>query len=482
MTWGRRRRGPGGGSAALGGLRGWWGRRGIRARLALTSAVVLALTLVGLARLFAFAVGHSMIATLDDSARRSASDVVTLIDANRLPDPILTTGGTMTIQVVDATGRIRAASPGADRLVPLLDARSMAAARRDGRARFLDGRGYGMPDLLRVVALPARDGQTVVAATSFEQVHHGLEIVARTLVVGVPILLVLLGAAGWLVIGGALRPITELRRGAEEISGTARSRRLPVPEARDEVHDLAVTLNDMLHRLEQAEARQRALVSDTAHELRSPLASIRAQLEVALDHPDSQPWPETAAGALADTLRLSRLADDLLVLARLDEHGARTVAREPVDLSALARAAGERHPAGRVPVTVDAAEPVIVQGDGKGLTRLLDNLVDNALRHAATGVRVGVSRAGEWAELSVCDDGPGIRPADRERVFARFTRLDEGRSRDEGGAGLGLAIVRETARAHGGDAHLEDASPGLRAVVRLPPAESPPDEIGQQHV
>jgi signal transduction histidine kinase len=460
-----------------GGRRGplrWWRRRGIRARLALTSAAALALALIGLARLFAFAVGHSMIGTLDASARRSASDVVTLIDANRLPDPILTAGGTMTVQVIDATGRIRAASPGADRLVPLLDARTLAAARRDGRARFLDGRGYGMPDVLRVVALPARDGQTVVAATSFEQVQGGLETITRTLVIGTPILLVLLGTAGWLVIGGALRPITELRRGAEEISGTARSR-LPVPEARDEVHDLAVTLNDMLGRLERAETRQRALVSDTAHELRSPLASIRAQLEVALDHPDSQRWPETAAGVLADTLRLSRLADDLLVLARLDEHGARSAAREPVDLAALARAAGERHPAARFPVTVDAAEAVTVPGDAKGLTRLLDNLVDNALRHAASGVRVRVSRTGGWAELCVSDDGPGIPPADRERVFARFTRLDEGRSRDEGGAGLGLAIVRETARAHGGDAHLEDASPGLRAVVRLPlrePAEA----------
>ncbi|MEV5748666.1 HAMP domain-containing sensor histidine kinase [Actinoallomurus sp. NPDC052308] len=446
----------------------WWRRRGIRARLVLTSAAALALALFGLARLFAFAVGHSMLATLDSSTRRSASDVVTLINANRLPDPILTAGGTMTIQVVDTTGRIRAASPGADRLVPLLDAHTLAAARRDGRARFLDGRGYGMPAVLRVVALPADDGETVIAATSFEQVQDGLKTVSRILVIGAPILLVLLGTAGWLVIGGALRPITELRRGAEEISGTARSRRLPVPEARDEVHDLAVTLNDMLHRLERAEARQRALVSDTAHELRSPLASIRAQLEVALDHPDGQRWSETAAGVLADTLRLSRLADDLLVLARLDEHGVRPAAREAVDLAALAWAAGERHPAARVPVTVDAGDPVIVHGDAKGLTRLVDNLVDNAMRHAATGVRVRVSRAGERAELCVSDDGPGIPPADRERVFARFTRLDEGRSRDEGGAGLGLAIVRETARAHGGDAHLEDASPGLRAVVRLP--------------
>jgi signal transduction histidine kinase len=446
----------------------WWRRRGLRARLALTSASALTIAIVALAWLFGYTVRRSTIATLDASARHSAGDVVTLIDANRLPDPILTTGGATTIQVLDRTGRIRAATPGGDRLVPLLDDRDLASARHDGHARFLDGRAYGLPDLLRVVALPARDGQTVVAATSYEQVRHSLETVVRTLVIGTPVLLILLGAAGWLIIGGALRPITELRRGAEEITGTARSRRLPVPEAHDEVHDLAVTLNDMLGRLERAEARQRALVSDTAHELRSPVASIRAQLEVALDHPDRQHWPATAAGVLADTLRLARLADDLLVLARLDERGARPAVREPVDLDALIRSASDRHPAPRVPIELRGGDPVTVAGDATGLTRMLDNLIDNATRHAATGVRVGLEHAGAWAEVSVTDDGPGIPPADRERVFARFTRLDEGRSRDEGGAGLGLAIVRETARAHGGDAYLEDAVPGLRAVIRLP--------------
>jgi signal transduction histidine kinase len=446
----------------------WWRRLGLRARLALTSGALLALALLGLAWLFGYSVNRSAVATLDSSARHSANDVVMLIDANRLPDPILTTGGATTIQVVDSTGRIRAATPGSDRLVPILGGRDLASARRDGHARFLDGRPYGLSVPLRVVALPARDGQTVIAAVSSEQARRNLHTVVRALVVGTPILLVLLGAAGWLITGRALRPITELRRGAEEISGTARSRRLPVPEAHDEVHDLAVTLNSMLGRLERAEARQRALVSDTAHELRSPLASIRAQLEVAIDHPDGQQWPVTAAGVLADTLRLARLADDLLVLARLDERGAGRTPREPVDLGALVRTAGERRSLPRVPVRVRRDVTVTVRGDAAGLTRMLENLVDNAVRHAATGVQVRVGRTGAWAEVSVSDDGPGIPPADRERVFARFTRLDEGRGRDEGGAGLGLAIVRETARAHGGDAHLEDAAPGLRAVVRLP--------------
>jgi signal transduction histidine kinase len=439
----------------------WWRRRGLRARLALTTGAVLALALVALASLFGYSVQRSAIATLDNSARHSAADVVMLVNANRLPDPILSTGGATTIQVIDASGRIRSASPGGDRLVPLLDGAALESARRTGQARFLDGRPYGLPVLLRVVALPADNGQTVIAATSSEQARRNLRTVVNALLIGTPALLVLLGLAGWLIIRGALRPITVLRRGAEEISSTARSRRLPVPEAHDEVHDLAVTLNAMLGRLERAEERQRALVSDTAHELRSPVASIRAQLEVAIDHPSRQDWPETAAGVLADTLRLARLADDLLVLARLDERG---VVRDPVDLVALAVAAGER----RTTVTVTGSGPITVRGDARGLGRMLDNLIDNAVRHASSSVRVEVGRAGSWASVAVTDDGPGIPEADRERVFARFTRLDEGRSRDEGGAGLGLAIVRETARAHGGDVVLEDAEPGLRAIIRLP--------------
>jgi signal transduction histidine kinase len=165
----------------------------------------------------------------------------------------------------------------------------------------------------------------------------------------------------------------------------------------------------MLGRLEQAETRQHALVSDTAHELRSPLASIRTQLEVALDHPDRQHWPETAAGVLADTLRPARLADDLLVLARLDERGTRPPVREPVDLDALIQTARERYPAPRVPLDVRGGTPATVRGDAAGLTRMLDNLIDNATRHAATGVRVRLGRAGRgWRSPSPMT-GPGSR-------------------------------------------------------------------------
>ncbi len=521
---------------------GWWRRRSLRFRLTATASALLVLGLAASACVLLGVLGFTLINTADEAAYQQAREVVALADAGRLPDPVRAPGGTI-VQVVDSAGRITQATPNTDRLVPLLDAESRAAAPRDSglRGRLLDGRPYGIPEPLWVVALPADHGTDVIVARSIGEIEKSLSTTAHLLIIGTPLLTVLLAAASWLIIGSTLRPITALRRGAADIGGADPSRRLPVPESRDEVHSLAVTLNDMLARLEQAGARQRALVSDAAHELRSPLASIRLQLEVALGHPDRQDWRETAEGVLEDTLRLARLAEDLLALSRLDERGGAAPARsEPVDLGDLVAHTAERYGEARVAVTVvSAAQPgeAVVRGDAVDLGRVLTNLIDNAVRHAASTVEVrvaapatgsasrGLSRglfrgpgdtgpvgpddagpdgamrdgadgvdgaAGPMAVITVTDDGPGIPAADRERVFDRFTRLDAARSRDEGGTGLGLAIVRETVRAHGGTVHLEDAGhaggtgrpedagPGLRAVVRLPLYRPPAGQGGAE--
>ncbi|WP_214409120.1 sensor histidine kinase [Sphaerisporangium fuscum] len=442
----------------------WWRRKSLRFRLTATASAALALALAAAALLLITVLGRALIGSIDDVAYQRAREVVALADDGRLYDPIAVTDGTI-IQVLDAQGRITHVTLGADRLVPLVSARAMRWRAPDGGALFVDGRPYGIPGPLRAVVLRADHGRTVIAARPFKDVSDSLTTTIHMLLVGTPILLVLLAGASWVIIGRTLRPIAALRRGAAEISGTARSRRLPVPEAHDEVHELATTLNDMLARLEAADASQRGLISDAAHELRSPLASIRLQLEVALGHPDGQDWPETAEGVLEDTLRLSRLAEGLLTLARLDER--RRPARwEPVDLAELTGATAARYDPDVV--KVGAVDPAVVRGDALDLGRVLVNLLDNAVRHAASRVTVELRAAGGRATVTVADDGPGIPEADRERVFNRFTRLDSARSRDDGGAGLGLAIVRETVRAHGGSVHLEAASPGLRAVVRLP--------------
>jgi signal transduction histidine kinase len=446
---------------------GWWRRRSLRARLTLITSAGLALALAGAAVLLVNALRLSLVRGLDDSARQGAVEVAALIDQDRLPDPVPVGSGTITIQVLDAQGRITDVSPGADRLVPLLPPAQAREAARTGQGRMLAGGPLDMPAPLRVVAVGANDGQVVLAAVSFAQASDSITTLARALLIGTPLLFGLLALATWLVTGYTLRPIAELRRGAAEVTQTGIPRDLPVPPARDEVRSLAVTLNDMLSRLADAQQRQRTLVSDTAHELRSPIASIRAQLEVALDHPDGLDWAETARDVHADTLRLARLAEDLLLLARLDEQRIR---HSPVDLAAVCGSVAARYGAARVPVRADAPSPCVVTGDPDALSRLLVNLLDNAVRHAASSVSVSAGAQDGCAVLVVADDGPGIPAEDTERAFGRFSRLDDARSRDGSvsGSGLGLAIVRATAEAHGGSVTLEDAGPGLRAVVRLP--------------
>jgi signal transduction histidine kinase len=451
----------------------WWRRRSLRARVTLASAAGLAVALFVVALLLRAELRASLSDGLDNTARQGAQEVAALADAHRLPDPVPVAAGTITVQVLDPRGRIIDASPGADLLVPLLPAGEAAANARARRAVVMAGPPYGLPSQVRVVAVATRGGDTVIAAVASDQVGDSVAALTRALLIGTPLLLLVLAGAIWLVVGTTLRPIAELRRGAQDVTRTGRPRALPVPEARDEVHSLALTLNDMLSRLGEAQERQRGLVSDTAHELRSPIASIRAQLEVALDHPDTQDWRQTASDVLQDTLRLAALAEDLLVLARLDERGGRRIANQVVDLSALAAGEVRRYDDARVPVLVSGAEPCAVTGDADGLRRMLSNLIDNATRYAASRVEVAVAVAGPCARLTVTDDGPGLSPPDAERAFGRFTRLEAARSRDgegEGGAGLGLAIVRATAQAHGGSASLEDAEPGLRAVVLLPTA------------
>ena len=485
----------------------WWRRRGLRARVTMTAAAGLLVALAAAALLLFNALRVSLTNSVDATARQGAAEVVALVNAGRLPTPVPVAAGTITIQVLDPAGRIIDVSPGADRLVPLLTPARAAASARTGGVVLLNGPPFGMPSLLRVAAVGAGNGDLVIAAVPYSSAGDSLSVVAKALVFGTPLLFILFTGAIWLAVGSTLRPIDLLRRGAARITATGVPRDLPVPEARDEVRSLAVTLNDMLSRLAVAQQRQRDLVSDTAHELRSPIASIRTQLEVALDHPASPDWAETARDVHADVLRLARLAEDLLVLARLDEQAV-AGRGEPVDLAELSDSVVARYDGTRVPVTTAGRAPepesakatkvpeaaaaaaaegaaglepdtaCLAAGNRDALDRLLVNLVDNAVRYAKSQVTVSVRREGAWVVLSVADDGPGIPAADRERAFGRFARLDTARSRDgaeDGGSGLGLAIVRATAAACGGTAHLEDGvsggdPPGLRAVVRLPAA------------
>jgi signal transduction histidine kinase len=212
----------------------------------------------------------------------------------------------------------------------------------------------------------------------------------------------------------------------------------------------------MLDRLGAAAAREQRFVADVAHELRSPLAATRTQLEVAIDHRDDATRSELLAGALQDTERLAALVDDLLVLARMESDSQLSTA--PVDLAQLANVASET--------------PYLVLGDRLALARAVDNLTTNAQRHAVATVEVTLARPDPaTVELRVDDDGPGVPLAERERIFERFVRLDDARARGDGGSGLGLAIARATAQAHGGSLRVEDSQlGGARFVLSLPAA------------
>ena len=315
----------------------------------------------------------------------------------------------------------------------------------------------------------AADPLRVLVARPTADLTQSVHLLRTTLLITFPLLVALLALVAWRVMGATLRPVEALRAGAEEITGGARSDRLPVPDSRDEIHRLAVTLNDMLHRLDTARVRQRAFVADAAHELRSPLTNMRTELEVAQRLPDTTDWPALAHDLLTDVDRLSRLVDDLLLLARADDGSTRVPARraETVELGRLLGEVAARYPAVRYE---RPAAPLRTRGERDAIGRVVANLLDNAVRHAASSVRLTVVADGADQMISVSDDGPGIPVGDRERVFDRFTRLDDARARDAGGSGLGLAIVRELVRRHGGTVGLRDAAPppGLRVDVRLP--------------
>jgi signal transduction histidine kinase len=454
-----------------------WRRLGVRGRVTVAASAVLALALAAAALLLLVVVRGALLSALDDAARQRADDVAALVEAGRVPDPLPVTGSAV-VQVLDAQRRVLASSPGGDRLAPLLDGPGVRAV-GDGRAVTIDGSRVGSPERFRVVGHRLRaSGGTVVVATSLADVDRGLAVLEGVLLVGAPLLLAGMALLTWRVVGSALHPVEELRRGAAEITAAARpgagarapTRALPVPPSRDEVARLAVTLNDMLARLDAVSARQRAFLADAAHELRSPLGSVRAQLEVALAHPGTQDWTAVAQGSLADVDRMSALVDDLLVLARLDESGGRSPHGRPVDVARVVDLVA-RDGRFRVPVRVDVEPGLVVAGDAPVLRRVVGNLVDNAVRHAGTCVTVSARREERDVVLDVVDDGPGIPAADRDRAFERFTRLDEARHRDAGGAGLGLAIVRAAVAAHGGSVALldrPDGRPGVVVRVRLP--------------
>ncbi|MFI8787192.1 ATP-binding protein [Streptomyces sp. NPDC055105] len=306
---------------------------------------------------------------------------------------------------------------------------------------------------------------TVYAGASLSAEQSAVGTALTVMLIGFPVLLGVVGAVTWLVTRRALRPVEGIRSEMSAITASQDlARRVPEPATHDEVARLARTTNETLAALETSVERQRRFVADASHELRSPIASLRTQLEVGAAHPELL----DVDGAVADTVRLQELAAGLLLLARLDAGERPGEAR--VDLATLAGEELSQRPAGRVAVRTHL-EPVEVAGSRSQLARVVGNLLDNAQRHARSRVDIAVRAEGPWAVVEVGDDGAGVPEAELERIFERFVRLDDARARDDGGAGLGLAIARDVAVRHGGALTVRSSpAGGALFELRLPVA------------
>jgi signal transduction histidine kinase len=435
----------------------------LRAATTAVATIVVGVALVAGAAVLLIVLRGTLIAEEQEAASAQALGVVRQLESGRAPN-LEVSGSTdeQLIQVLGPAGSVLASSrnvagePAVTSLAPGQSTQVVTPLDTDEFIAVAEG------------ARTAAGPRTVLVARALLGVIEATTVVTYLLIGGLPILLAVVAVTTWLTVGRALAPVEAIRREVDEISAVQLHRRVPQPKAADEIGRLAATMNRMLARLESARDSQRRFVSDASHELRSPITTIRQHAEVALAHPDGTSTTELAEVVLAEELRIQRLVEDLLLLARADEHF--LPPRAPVDLDDLAfEEASRLRSTTSLQVDTSAVQAARVHGDVDALRRVLRNLGENAARHAKTRMDITLADRGTDVVLTVGDDGPGIAEGQRQRVLERFVRLDESRSRDDGGSGLGLAIVDEVVRAHGGSVSIS-RSPlgGARIDVTLP--------------
>jgi signal transduction histidine kinase len=441
----------------------------LRLRVALGAAAVIGVVLLGTSAVVVHAVRSSIRNQIQDEGKALTHGIATRVGAtattpqarlflNRGRPPWalpLPTGTPAVVQLLDADGHVIAST----------------AAPPAGTG--LDVAVVPKPGLLRVtspVSTP-RGKLQVVAELPLTRVQQSVDAVVDVLRIAIPFLVVAAGFLAWLLVGRALRPVETIRAEVDEISHTTITRRVPEPASHDEIGRLAHTMNDMLARLDGAARRQREFISNASHELRSPLASAHATLEAASRAPDEADWQQVAADALAEQERLAAIVDELLELARFDE-ASLNAQRQPVDLDEIIFTEASRIHDKKIDLGKVSGGRAV--GDPTQLTRLVRNLLLNAGRHAHRQVAVTLSEDENTIRLIVDDDGAGIPADQRDRVFERFVRLDDARTRDDGGVGLGLALVASITQHHGGRVRIDDSPlAGARFDITLPRAAAP---------
>ncbi len=443
--------------------------RGARLRVRLTAVAALA----GLAAmsvgsaLFVFGLHHTLEAGLVFTAQQEIGTIDAQLSRGASAQQVVITGGgvDVVIQLVGADGTVLASDDPTTLGTPLLTA--------PGSVQDLEVRGEDSS--YTVVAEAASDDgpvRLIVVGRSTAQTDKAAGTATLLLAFAIPLLVGLLALVVWVAVGRALRPVEEMRREAESITTARIERRLPQPPGDDEITRLAATLNAMLDRIDRSHRLQRQFVSDASHELRSPLAAIRQSAEVARAYPEHTTMAGLADDVLDESQRMEGLVGALLLLARLDD-GVEGGPPEPTDLDDLVLAEVERlrGRSGALTVDLSGVSGGQVAGHPTLLAQVVHNLVDNAFRHATSRIAISVSERDGEVRLVVDDDGHGVSADQQERIFERFVRLDEARTRESGGAGLGLAIVRKIVEQAGGRVRME-SSPlgGARVVVALPAA------------
>lgn len=405
--------------------------------------------------------------TLTDEARSAtdlrAREIAGALEAGNRFEVTTVDEDEQFVQILGDENRVVAASAGASDLTPM-------ASVAPGESAIVKPPGTD-EDFVAVsaIARTPRGTFTVLVARGIGDVADATRVVSRLLLVGLPSLLVVVGFTTWKVAGRALAPVERIRAEVDEISVADLHRRVPRPSGRDEVAQLAETMNRMLERLETSHTKQRRFISDASHELRSPVASIRQHAEVASAHPERTTVDELAGTVLAENARVQRLVEDLLLLARSDEKTL-DLAMRPVDVDDLVFDEARRlRAATTLRVDTTSVSAARTTGDADALRKVLRNVGDNARRHAGTRISFSLSQANGTVLLAVDDDGEGIPEGERERVLERFVRLDDARARDNGGSGLGLAIVADLVQAHGGQLAIgQSPAGGVRVEVHLP--------------
>ena len=443
-------------------------RIGLRPRIAIVAAIA-----VGLALMIGASVLLTLLRSRLDSAATTAAtlrarDVASLATAGTLPPRLALPGEeSALIQVVNASGAVIASSAN-------IDGEAAISTRQPAGPTAVAFTAL-IPALsdsheMRIVALrttiAGRD-VTVYAGESLERAKQTVTSISTALIAGVPVLVALVAAVTWWGVGRTLRPVRTITQTMAEITERDLHRRVPPAVTNDEIGELATTVNHTLARLDLSVERQKRFVADASHELRGPLAALRADLEISVTHPGRTHWITAANDMLGDVERLQQLTEDLLTLARTEqEHHD----HKPTNLADITtRLVADIRRAGLVVTVHELDSPAMLLGDPDQLHKLVRNLIHNAEEHATSKIDITIDRQQHLIRLTVTDDGPGIPIDDRERALQPFVRLDVARTRNTGGTGLGLAIVNGVVNTHHGSLRIADNEPhGATITVELP--------------